>query len=173
MAKPKSSASPASVLFKPPIGIIFFALVFGAIGYAVRTLTHAAPANSSGSSITLSTTDPHLGGIVKFATSYPKITGNVSVLVGVYCYQDVDHDGIINTNNANNNQDLVYGELRSAVDASNTGFTLGGSSSVWLNSGGGPATCNANLFYYRFGGRQGETYNFLAKTPDWQAAGAN
>lgn len=94
---------------------------------------------------------PALGDLVTFASSSPNTVKNPRI--EVLCFQS---------------SVLVYGEAGSADQAFQQqltgypGFVLGGSSSVWLRSGG-PADCTANLFY--FGWVKGQqTYNLLATT---------
>lgn len=84
---------------------------------------------------------PTLGSTVSFSTGYPNNVQNPRI--EVLCYQ---------------NGSLVYGEAGGVADS----FLLGGGGSIWL-SGGGPADCVANLFY--FGQHAGsQTYNVLATT---------
>jgi hypothetical protein len=85
---------------------------------------------------------PTIGTVVTFTTSYPKTVKNPRI--EVLCYQA---DG------------LVYGEAGGVTQA----FLLGGGWSRWLEVGGGPADCVANLYY--FGSHAGrQTYNVLAST---------
>jgi hypothetical protein len=156
--------------------MVIFALVFGVVGYLIRTLTHAAPASSGPSSIVLDQTDTYLGSNITFKTIYPKIKGNITPRIAVWCFQDLDGDGVIKTSRTVENKDYVYAEAGSADQnqqkelTGNPGFTLGGGGSIW-KTGGGPATCNAELFYYSYSGKQ-QIYNYLAETPNWQAGAA-
>jgi len=160
---------------------ILFALVFAGAGYAVRALTHAAPpSTSTASSITLDQTAPYLGGEVTFTTTYPKLKGNITPRVTVWCFQDVNGDGTITTTRTVSNGDYVYAATASTDRAQqlsltgSEGLILGGNpsnGSIWVQRGGGPATCNAELFYYSYSGKQ-QVYNYLAETPNWQAAGS-
>jgi hypothetical protein len=90
---------------------------------------------------------PSLGSSVTFTTVIPT---NVKIpRVEVLCYQ---------------NGALVYGEGGSPTDA----FLLGGGGSLWL-SGGGAASCVANLYYFTWNANTpGTTY--LATT-SFDAAG--
>ncbi len=165
-----------------PSGLILFALVFGIIGYCVRALTNAAPIRTT-SSITLDQNDPYLGGAITFTSAWPKLTNPINKnqpMFVVDCFQDVDGNGTVDTSSQPGkvSPDLVYGETRSANAAYTTsltgqaGVTLGGGSSLWLQRGG-PATCNATLFYYQKGqGQNIEQYIYLANTGNWQAGGA-
>jgi len=99
-------------------------------------------------SIVLATADPHLGGIIDFATVAPKVPGNTVVRIQVICYQDGA---------------LVYGEAYNV----GTPFLLGGGWSRWLENGG-PASCTADLYYWSYSGSQ--VFNLLAST-SFAAAG--
>jgi hypothetical protein len=101
---------------------------------------------SSGGAAALAT-QPALGTWVTFTTAIPS---NVRVpRVEVLCYQ---------------NGALVYGEAGSPMDA----FLLGGAASAWL-SGGGGASCVANLFY--FGQSGGQSTGVYLATTSFDAAG--
>ncbi len=174
MAKKKTNFSNMKM---SPLSMLIFALIFAAIGYAVRALTHAAsPRNSStsGSSIKLDQSDPYLGGQVSFTTTYPRLHDNTVKFprVEVRCYQDVNGNGTITTTGPSD-PDFVYGEAMSADKNYNiqingqAGITLGGSSSKWLTRGGA-ATCNADLYYFSTSSQ----YIVLAATGNWQAGGA-
>jgi hypothetical protein len=69
---------------------------------------------------------------------------------------------------------LVYGE---AGGASST-FTLGCGWSLWVANGGGPASCWADLYYFKNAGSNSEwngngqqEYVWLATTPEFDATG--
>jgi len=104
---------------------------------------------------------PQLGGVVGFTTVAAGLAGWEYPMVAVWCYQDVNGDGIQVW--PNDGGDLVYMQL----DYPDVGFVLGGGSSDWLVSGG-PADCEANL--YAYGNRGGnQTIRDLAETYFWAA----
>jgi len=115
-----------------------------------RTTTAAAsiqlnvPASQIASYTTSSSTLwPTIGDTVTFSVTYPKSVDKYGPRISVQCYQ---------------NEVPVY------VDAEPyySSFLLGGISSQWLNNGGGPAFCQADLFYWSYQG--GQQYNWLAST---------
>lgn len=176
-AKSKSKSAIVNNMKMSPLTMIIFALIFAAVGYGIRALTHAAPKSStttSSSSIKLDQTDPYLGGLVTFTTTYPRLTDNTAKYprVEVRCYQDVNGNGTVTTTGPTD-PDFVYAEAMSADQATNVsiigsaGLTLGGSSSTWKTRGGA-ATCNADLYYFS----KSSQYNVLAATANWQAGGA-
>jgi hypothetical protein len=119
------------------------AVVIGALVVSGSTAAHAAKRPSGGTpSISLNESDPHLGGSVSFATTYPSTVK--SPRVAVRCYQAGS---------------LTYAEAGPA----DTTFTLGGGGSVWLSSGG-PANCTAELFYFVWKGNNPQEYYSLAWT---------
>ncbi len=177
MATKSKKSNYSSPMKMTPLSMLIFALVFAAVGYGIRALTHAAPKNSSTSStssIKLDQSSPYLGGQVTFTTTYPRLHDNTVKFprVEVRCYQDVNGNGTITTTGPTD-PDFVYAEAMSADQATNiqvngqAGITLGGSSSKWLTRGGA-ATCNSDLYYFSTGGQ----YIVLAATSNWQAAGA-
>ena len=96
------------------------------------------PSAESRSSTTSSAWEPRLGESVTFTTSFPSKLDANFVYVQVLCYQ---------------NGALVFGTAGRYDGA----FVLGGSVSPWLTNGG-PASCNADLYYW------GQKYNQLAST---------
>jgi hypothetical protein len=90
---------------------------------------------------------PRLGSLVGFATSYPSSVRNPRV--AVRC----DQAGA-----------LVYADAAAVGD----GFVLGGGGSDWLRNGG-PANCQADLFYFTYKGSV-QAYHWLAST-SFEAAG--
>lgn len=107
---------------------------------------------------------PKLGDRLTFATTVPALAGWEYPMVVVSCYQDVNGDGTVDTNMLG--PDLVYGELNPPSST----FTLGGASSIWTQSGGGSATCRAELDAYGWKGGK-ESIRVLATTGDWLAQG--
>lgn len=77
-------------------------------------------------------------GQVRFDYSFPGHLNNPRVYVA--CYQAGD---------------LVYGEAGGAGDT----FTLGGGWSLWVERGGGPADCEATLFYFGVNGQPNKEWN--------------
>ena len=162
--------------------IVLFIVAFGAVGAVAIWKSLAAPATTTPASIVLNQTDPYLGSSVTFTATWPKIKGNITPRIAVRCFQDVNNDGTVNTQDANpvTNADLVYAEAGSADQSKqlaltgNPGFLLGGNpdgGSIWRNRGGA-ATCNAELFYYSYEQGNHQIYNYLTKTSDWAAGAA-
>ena len=123
-------------------------VVLASLAAAMCALAAPAFAGTKDSSITLNqsgagftATAPHLGGAVSFTTVYPTNVKNPRV--EVLCYQ---------------NGALVYGEAGAPTDT----FTLGGGGSLWL-SGGGAASCVANLYFFTWKAGQPAT-TYLATT---------
>jgi hypothetical protein len=85
---------------------------------------------------------PTIGDSVNFTTVIPTNVQNPRV--EVLCYQ---------------NGSLVYGEGGAPTDS----FLLGGGGSVWLDHGGGAASCVANLYYFAWKAGQPATV-YLATT---------
>jgi hypothetical protein len=117
--------------------------VSAAAGRTGATLTLNAPplAASAGSAIW-----PQLGDTITFTSSYPKQLDHYGVRVQVVCYQA----GV-----------LVWAQSTTAAGAATNGFKLGGDSSPWKDTGGG-ADCNADLYYWSYGGTM--QFNWLAST---------
>jgi hypothetical protein len=99
--------------------------------------------------IVLEQSDPHLGGLVTFAVTYPREVRYPRV--AVRCF---GADG-----------SLTYAEAGSYDHA----FLLGGAGSDWLRQGG-PAHCTAELFYFTSKGSRPQEAHSLAWT-DFEAAG--
>jgi hypothetical protein len=110
---------------------------------AARRTTSDTP-----SSISLASSDPHLGGSVSFNVSYPSTVKDPRV--AVRCFQS----GV-----------LVYAEAGAASDS----FVLGGGSSDWLRNGGG-AQCTGELFTMVTKPNRPQEYTSLAWT-SFDAAG--
>ena len=90
---------------------------------------------------TTATIWPSLGDAVTFTVTFPSTVKDPRIQV--LCYQ---------------NGTLVYGEAGPYDQA----FLLGGSSSAWLNTSPGPASCVADLYYWSY--RGGQKFNWLAST---------
>jgi hypothetical protein len=124
-------------------------VVLASLAAALCALAAPALAGTKDSSITLNqseaglapTAAPHLGSTVSFTTVYPTNVKNPRV--EVLCYQ---------------NGALVYGEGGAPTDS----FTLGGGGSLWL-TGGGAASCVANLYFFTWKAGQPAT-TYLATT---------
>lgn len=95
-----------------------------------------------------STAWPTLGDYVTFTVTIPDSLRSDFVFVQVLCYQGPIHS-------------LTF----AASGPPDTEFLLGGTNSPWLSSGG-PASCNADLFYWTRGGK----YTVIAST-DFEVAG--
>jgi len=105
---------------------------------------------------------PAFGDKVNFGTAVQPLAGWQYPLVAIYCYQDVDGNGL---ETVPASADLVYAQL----DKPDTTFVMGGGSSEWLESGGGDATCDAVLYAYP-GFHKGDIVT-LDDTGFWNAAG--
>ena len=102
------------------------------------------PAGSGSLEIDPNNSDLRYGGRVNFIGWYP---GNLPTdhpqhkldnpRVQLFCYQAGD---------------LVYGEAGGTAHV----FSLGGASSQWVDNGGGPADCHADLFYFKKAGSNKE-----------------
>jgi hypothetical protein len=84
---------------------------------------------------------PSLGDSVSFTTVYPSSLDRYAVSIQVLCYQ---------------HGNLVF----ATAGLHNRTFTLGGSGSAWLETGGA-ATCRADLYYWS---TNGQRFNLLAST---------
>lgn len=125
------------------------------LSFAVPVLA-AKPADGP-TSIALVTPDPHFGGTVTFAVTFSKADAKYAYTgrgggarIEVLCYQSGA---------------LVYGEAGTYLDS----FLLGGGWSLWIDNGGGAASCVANLFRFD-NGASVQTYVVLAST-SFDAAG--
>lgn len=103
------------------------------------------------SSISLNESNPTFGSQVTFTTDgIPKNVKNPRIEVLAY---------------DTTTGELLYGEAGAITDF----FTLGGGSSKWVDRGGGPAHCVANLFYFD---NHGPTQNYVQlATTSFDAAG--
>ena len=137
------------------------ALLLGvALGAGAPAL--AAKSTSSASSIAIATVGgtqmaasaqpaPALGETLTFATRVGSIAGWEYPMVAVSCYQDVNGDGVVDTNLLG--PDVVYTWL----DKPGAQFLLGAYSSIWTLRGGGPAVCRADLDAYGWKGGKEST----------------
>jgi hypothetical protein len=123
-------------------------------------------ASVDGTTMAATTLSPttKLGDTLTFATTVEPLAGWEYPMVAVSCYQDVNGDGAVDTNLLG--PDIVYAELAHPDGT----FTLGGYSSIWLQLGGGPATCRADLDAYGWKGGT-ESIRTLRSTDNWSAAG--
>lgn len=137
------SAPSASSSSDPSISI-------ASVNGGVLAASTQSPAVKYGDKLTFNTND---GGA---------LSGNQYPAVGVSCYQDVNHDGTIDTSVTG--PDIVY----SWLDHPDATFPLGGSTiaSTWS---GGTATCHADLYAYSMTGK-GETITWLAGTGNFTAS---
>jgi hypothetical protein len=137
---------------------------------------NSAPSSGSGSSIAIASINggvvsaasgsqtAKLGDALAFATSVERLAGNEYPLVSLTCYQDVNHDGTVNTSITG--PDIVFGDL----DKPDATFELGGWSPWTVTYGGGAATCRADLDAYGWKGGQ-ESIRVLATTGDFAVSG--
>jgi hypothetical protein len=93
---------------------------------------------------------PHLGGYVRFITTFD--SSIQSPRIEVLCY-------VAGTTT------LGWATAGAYSDA----FKLGGDSSTWQRAGG-PADCTANLYWWNNSPGQPQTYNLLASTQFYAAA---
>jgi hypothetical protein len=105
---------------------------------------------SSGDGTTAAVTaEPSLGSDVSFDSYAAGLAGWEDAMVALSCYQDVNGDGVIDTNLLG--PDVVYTWL----DTPDASFQLGAYSSIWTLRGGGDAECRADLDAYGWkGGKQ-------------------
>jgi len=133
---------------------------------ASTTSSSIAIASVNGTTMAAATKSPtvKLGDSLKFATTVGPTAGYEYPMVDLQCFQDVNGDGVVDTNLLG--PDVVFTWL----DTPGATFTLGGYSSIWTLRGGGPATCVAYLDAY--GWKSGkESVRVLADTGTWNAAG--
>jgi len=121
-------------------------------------------ATVNGAATAAATSTAKLGSTLTFATTVSSLAGWEYPMVVVSCYQDVNGDGLVDTNMLG--PDIVY----SWVDKPSATFLLGAYASIWTQRGGGPATCRAELDAYGWKGGK-ESTRVLASTGNW-AAGA-
>ena len=124
------------------------ALVFAVVPASAGKVTPSITLNGVSSGGAALTAQPALGTYVTFTTVIP--TNVKTPRVEVLCYQDGA---------------LVYGEGGSPTQA----FLLGGGGSVWLYSGGGDASCVANLYYFTW--QAGKPATVYLATTSFEAAG--
>lgn len=111
-----------------------FAAAFSAV--LIVLPVSAAPSAQSGT-IAIDSSSPALGDIVTFTTTTSGIKGNQNPRIEITCYQD---------------NVLTYAEAHNVTPTypapwDGSSFQLGGGSSQWLTDGG-PANCNAILYYW-------------------------
>lgn len=124
-----------------------------AVAVLAAALASAASAAPVPPSIVLDQPSPSFGDTVTF-TITGKLGGHAKQVV--YCYQDVNGDGLVDTEYSSTNPDLVF----APVDAPGTPVVLGGYVSIWTLRGGGAAECEAYLYAYG----PGSTFRELAET---------
>jgi hypothetical protein len=108
------------------------------------------------------TPTPYFTESVTWATTTGSLAGNATPEVALTCYQDLNHDGVVNTDPGG--PDIVY----AWVDNPSALFSFGGrgQTSTWSLSGGGAATCRADLVAYSVKG-----HTVLASTGDFPVSG--
>ena len=121
--------------------VIITALATGALAKSGGGHNDPPPA-----SIALNQPNPYLGEWINFATVYPGSTKNPRIIVN--CYQP-DFNGAV-----------VWSQVGMPTDA----FKLGGDSSPWLQNGGGPAWCKADLENLTWNGNNMQQWLWLAGT---------
>ena len=133
---------------------VLFAVVLGVAAPAVaapkNTPPHISIASVNGVQVTglAPQQAPALGDTLTFATSGGSLAGWEYPMVAVSCYQDVNGDGLIDTNLLG--PDVVYTWL----DKPSAQYLLGAYSSIWTQRGGGPAECRAD--YAAYGWKSGK-----------------
>jgi hypothetical protein len=127
-----------------------FAIWTGALALVVMLGTGALAKGGNGhndpqpSTIALVQSNPRLGQWITFNTTYPGSTKNPRIIVS--CYQP-DFSGT-----------LVWSQVGLVTDA----YKLGGDSSPWLQNGGGPAWCEADLDSLIWNGNNMQQWTYLA-----------
>ena len=152
------------------------ALIAGALVLtATPALAGKGGSTSATSSIAIASVDgftaaattsptPKLGDTLRFATTVEPLAGWEYPMVAISCYQDVNGDGVVDTNLLG--PDIVFTQL----DRPSADFMLGGYSSIWTLRGGGDAVCRADLDAY--GWKSGkQSTRVLATTGHWNAKG--
>jgi hypothetical protein len=107
--------------------------------------------------------DVRLGGVVTFETEVDGLKGWQYPMIAVWCYQDLNGDGIKYF--PNDGGDLVYMWL----DSPDASFPLGAASSKWVDLGGA-ADCQAILYAYGDRGNT-QTIDTLDATGFFEAVG--
>jgi hypothetical protein len=131
---------------------VLFVIALGVSAPAVAATKSTTPqiaiASINGVQLTGSSPQPTpaLGDTLTFATSGGSLAGWEYPMVAVSCYQDVNGDGVIDTNLLG--PDVVYTWL----DKPSAQFLLGAYSSIWTQRGGGPAECRADYDAYGWKG---------------------
>lgn len=109
-----------------------------------------------------------LGDVLKFATTVEPLAGWEYPMVDVWCFQDVNGDGVVDTSLLG--PDIVF----TSLDKPDATFTLGGYSSIWtLRVAAGAsaaAVCQANLDAYGWKGGK-ESVRVLAAPVNFAAVG--
>lgn len=126
------------LLIGTALAIVLSAGSLAAQGKQTSVIILNTPAAGSTSLTASGAWEPRLGESVTFTTSFPSKLDANFVYVQVLCYQ---------------NGALVF----ATAGRYDRAFIMGGSVSPWL-ANGGPASCNADLYYW------GQKYNHLAST---------
>ena len=130
------------------------ALGVGAPALAAKpggTTSSIAIATVDGAQVSAAQPVPALGDTLTFATKLGSLAGWEYPMVAVSCYQDVNGDGVVDTNLLG--PDVVYTWL----DKPAAQFLLGAYASIWTQRGGGPAECRADLDAYGWKGGKEST----------------
>jgi hypothetical protein len=139
-------------MFQRHVVALFLIAALGVVAPAVaanskNTASHIEIAMINGVQMSASTQPtPALGDTLTFASTVGSLAGWEYPMVAVSCYQDVNGDGVIDTNLLG--PDVVYTWL----DKPDSQFLLGAYSSIWMQRGGGPAQCRADLDAYGWKG---------------------
>jgi hypothetical protein len=131
------------------VAIPILVAVTAIIGFSTLSLVPAASKQSASptGSLTLDNADPSFGGTVKFTASYSTMKW-------------VPEESINCTASGQN----VYLDVQTYSGSSpwTSSWTLW--SQTWANSGGGPASCTAKLFYYTWQGKTETGVVYLASS---------
>jgi hypothetical protein len=118
---------------------MFACLALGSAPALAAKHHHHHHHGTTASSITLNQAKAYLGENVTFSTAYPNTVKNPRIQI--MCYQ---------------NSAMTY----AAADGASATFLLGGAASQWRTNGG-PASCQADLYYWSVVNNQ-EVFNLLS-----------
>lgn len=143
--------------------VVVIIVLFALLSTILVFKSYAAPKNSTSSttsSVSLNATNPAFGDTVYFSSTFPRLKGNITPRISIWCFQDVNGDGTVNTTDLSG-ADLVWGD----ANAYYSPYKLGGDGwSKWIERGGGAASCRAQLFYFTYDNNKQQIVNDLAWT---------
>lgn len=154
---------------------LMFVFIFAAVGAITLIVSFAAPKTNTPGKISIATvngssysssTGLKLGDTVTFNTVAGSMAGWEYPMVDITCYQDVNGDGVINTQVLG--PDIVYSWLDKP--GATFSFSGQGQTSIWTLRGGGAATCRAELVAIGWKGGM-ESTRIMATTGDFSVSG--